>query len=358
MEVRDERENLANDICYRLNDSGIDMQRLKGIIYIAMQKYEITSRSTEIAVLDSEQNDEVLKRFLINKKVAGRTEKTLKYYAQSCRIIMESIGKTYKEITADDIRCYMALRLTRDHVSKTTIANEIRCFSSFCTWLRNEEYIIKNPMTRVETIKQAKTKKIALTELEIEQLRSAIKDERERLIFEMLLSTGCRVSELVQILLNEIDGNKILIHGKGQKDRYCYLNAKALIAIEAYMAKRTDSNPYLFPKGKNLSEGLKDGTYKPLKDRGAWWKNAENVIEGHMDNGTVEVIMRKLAKRAGVEKANPHKLRRTFATMALKHGMPIMQVSKLLGHEQLSTTQIYLDLSEDDLAQAHKKYVV
>lgn len=77
-----------------------------------------------------------------------------------------------------------------------------------------------------------------------------------------------------------------------------------------------------------------------------------------MDKGTVELIMRKLAKRAGVKKTNPHKLRRTFATMALKHGMPIMQVSKLLGHEQLSTTQIYLDLSEDDLAQAHKRYVV
>ena len=67
--------------------------------------------------------------------------------------------------------------------------------------------------------------------------------------------------------------------------------------------------------------------------------------------------MRKIAKKAGVEKANPHKFRRTCATMALRRGMQLIQVSKMLGHEEVSTTQIYLDLSEDELAAAHKKYV-
>jgi integrase/recombinase XerD len=357
MEIRDERENLVNDICVRLSDCGIELQELKDILYIAMHNYEITTRSTEIAVLDKNQNEEMLKRFIITKKVAGRTEKTLKYYYSSCKNILECINKTYSDIRADDIRCYMAVRLQRDKVSKTTIANEIRCFSSFYTWLRNEDYISSNPMVKVERIKQAKTKKIALTEMEVEQLRNAAHDERETAIIEVLLSTGCRVAEIVQILLSEIDGNKILIHGKGQKERYCYLNAKALIAIERYIAKRNDANPYLFPKGQNLKEGLRSGTYHG-QGRSRWWQQSENVLDGHMDKGTVETIMRKIAKRAGVEKANPHKLRRTFATMALKRGMPIMQVSKLLGHEQLSTTQIYLDLSEDDLAQAHKKYVV
>ena len=69
-------------------------------------------------------------------------------------------------------------------------------------------------------------------------------------------------------------------------------------------------------------------------------------------------MMRKMAERAGVDKANPHKFRRTCATMALRRGMPIEQVSKMLGHESLETTQIYLDLEENELEQAHKKYVV
>ena len=74
--------------------------------------------------------------------------------------------------------------------------------------------------------------------------------------------------------------------------------------------------------------------------------------------GTIECMMRKMAERAGVDKANPHKFRRTCATMALRRGMPIEQVSKMLGHESLETTQIYLDLEENELEQAHKKYVV
>ena len=77
-----------------------------------------------------------------------------------------------------------------------------------------------------------------------------------------------------------------------------------------------------------------------------------------MDRSSISAILRKLAKRAGVERANPHKFRRTCATMALRRGMPIEQVSKMLGHESVETTQIYLDLTEDELEQAHKKYVV
>lgn len=77
-----------------------------------------------------------------------------------------------------------------------------------------------------------------------------------------------------------------------------------------------------------------------------------------VDAGTIEAMMRKIARRAGVERANPHKFRRTCATMALRRGMPIEQVSKMLGHEEISTTQIYLDLTEEELEQAHKKYVV
>lgn len=65
-----------------------------------------------------------------------------------------------------------------------------------------------------------------------------------------------------------------------------------------------------------------------------------------------------MAKRAGVKQANPHKFRRTCATMALRKGMPIEQVSKMLGNESIETTQIYLDLTEEELALAHRKYVV
>lgn len=78
-------------------------------------------------------------------------------------------------------------------------------------------------------------------------------------------------------------------------------------------------------------------------------------LDTHTDKSTVENTIRKIKKRAGIEcGCYPHKFRRTCATMALRRGMPIEQVSKMLGHESIETTQIYLDLNEQDLAEAHK----
>lgn len=121
-----------------------------------------------------------------------------------------------------------------------------------------------------------------------------------------------------------------------------------------------DSNPYLFPKC------AKAGNVKAFREeighvKGMmpdWYRQDGMVDENeHMAAGTAESIIRKIGKRAGVEKAHPHRFRRTGATMALRAGMPIMTVSKLLGHESLETTQIYLDISEEELKQAHEKYV-
>ena len=93
--------------------------------------------------------------------------------------------------------------------------------------------------------------------------------------------------------------------------------------------------------------------------RAEWYKDPELVDEtGVPDKGVIEAIVRKLGARAGVEKVHPHRFRRTCATFALRRGMPIEQVSKMLGHANIATTQVYLDLSEEELAQAHRKYVV
>lgn len=356
--VRDEREEMINKLClYVQSVSDQEVGCIKSSLYILLNEYEIANRSTELAEVQTDRNEYLLKSFLIAKKVKGCTEQTLRYYRTEVKKILEKIGKNAEEVTTDDIRYYMAVRQNRDKVSKVTIGSEIRAFGSFYNWLYAEELIRKNPMTRIDRIKIEKTKKEALTEMEIERLRLHARGEKEKLIIEVLLSTGCRVSELVNILLTDIDGEKVLVHGKGEKDRYVYLNAKAVLALESYMNQRKDRNPYLIPRMKSVRElshksGRKD-RYQNL------WKYPENICDGgHADKSTVEQITRRIAKRAGVEKANPHKFRRTCATMALRRGMPIEQVSKMLGHESIETTQIYLDLSEDELEQAHKKYVV
>lgn len=356
MTVTDEREDLINEICQYLMPIVPDVSDAKNTLYMIMNKYEITSRCTEIAEIHEDRNEALLQKFLIAKTVKGCTPRTLEEYSKTIPKIIRTIGKTVDDISADDIRYYIAVRQKRDKISKTTAGNELRDLSSFFNWLYAEEIIRRNPMAKVDRIKKVKTKKEALTDMEIEKLRAAANGIREKMVIELLLSTGCRVSELVQILITDIEGNKILVHGKGQKDRYVYLNAKAQLFLDMYLAERSDRNPYLLPRMISVTSMRKSGLNK--KTWHDWWKNPENIDEGHTDKCAIESMTRTIARRAGVEQANPHKFRRTCATMALRRGMPIEQVSKMLGHAEIGTTQIYLDLSEDELEQAHKKYVV
>ena len=88
-----------------------------------------------------------------------------------------------------------------------------------------------------------------------------------------------------------------------------------------------------------------------------WFTKPEMVVEDQAaDKGTIEQIVRSLGRKCGV-KAYPHKFRRTCATNALKNGMPVEMVSKMLGHDNIGTTQIYLDINDDDMAAMHKRYV-
>lgn len=338
----DERSELIDNLSLILADRPINANELRNILYIELDKYEISSRCTEIALCQEDRNESLVRKFIVSKMVKGCTERTIEFYTTSMKFILNKINKTVDDITPDDIRLYIAIRKRRDGVTDTTIDNELRILRSFYSFLTAEELVLKNPMLRVEKVRKERFKKDALTEEEIEKLRyqaslgigtSQSKKYKTRDIFiiEFLLSTGVRVSELVGIKLSEMKGNRVLVHGKGRKDRYVYMNAKAEFALKRYMEDRKDSNSsYLLPGDD----------------------------DGHLGKGTVEARMRKIAKLAGVEKANPHKFRRTCATMALRRGMPIEQVSKMLGHEELSTTQIYLDLSEKDLEYAHNKYVV
>ena len=320
---------------------------------IILANYDITDRHTEVMVVDEDENQMLFRKFITAKIVKGLSERTLKYYRETIWAFFDRVQKNVKDVTADDIRLYIAVRLRQDKVSDTTAGNELRNLRSFYNWLSMEELIDKNPMAKIEPIKKAKTKKKAFTEYEVEILRAQCRTSRETAIVEVLLSTGCRVTELVNMTRSDIKGDSVLVRGKGNKDRLVYLNAKAMLALEKYMDERNDESGYLFPKGVTVA-----GNDKMRRVKGSWYQIPELVLNEPASIGGIEDIIRNIGKRAGVENTHPHRFRRTCATFALRRGMPIEQVSKMLGHEQLSTTQIYLDLTEEDLAQAHRKYVV
>lgn len=347
------KRELTEKIVYMLQSHGIADSGISAELIILLNDYDVTKKETALALCNEEENLMMLRKFLIAKTVVGCTERTIGFYRVSIGKVLEGINKPIREITTDDIRYYMALREKRDGVSRVTINNEFRSFRSFFGWLRREELIYRDPTERIEQLKEPKKKKYAFTEMEVEKMRSACKNSKETAIIEILLSTGCRVTELVGIKLDDLQGDTVLVHGKGNKERNVYLNAKTQIAIEKYLSDRSDTNAYLFPKMKPVTEREKKGVCE------GYYRIAGNIEpDGHMDKSSVECTVRAIGKRSGVKKAHPHRFRRTCATFALRRGMPIEQVSKMLGHEQLSTTQIYLDLNEEDLKNAHRRYVV
>jgi site-specific recombinase XerD len=214
-------------------------------------------------------------------------------------------------------------------------------------------------MLKVDAIKVTKKKKKAYSLLDLEKIRMGCRTNRERAMVEFLASTWCRVAEMSEVKISDIGNGKVTVHGKGDKYRECFLNARAQLALEVYLAERQDNNPYLFPRAKYAGDVVKMTKGTERRKEPEWYKNPENVDEfDHIAFGTIESIVRKIGRRVGVEKVHPHRFRRTGATMALRTGMPLTTVSKLLGHESIETTQIYLDISDEELEAAHKKFVV
>ena len=348
---QDIKGELVNNVLFRLQDfDDANLRRVKTALEVTLHDYDIVKTERQIAVYEEQMNEQILRRFLIAKQVEGCTPKTLQQYQSCIQRILWQIGKNVPDITVNDIRYYLAMRELKYKVSKRTLDNELRFMKTFFNFCLKEEITTRNPALAIGAIKGQKEVKKAFTEMELEKIRAACQSSRETALVEILISTACRIGEVEQIKIEDIKGDEIIVHGKGQKDRRVYLNAKAQIAIEKYLAERSDSNPWLFCGGFFRKSRNKNGL--------DWYKDPANVSDSYSHGSGLGSVVRTIGNRAGVEDCHPHRFRRTCATMSLKRGMPIEQVSKMLGHESVATTQIYLDLSDEDLAAAHRKYVV
>ena len=311
---------------------------IRTIIGDVLSRYEISPRQTSIVPHDN-IDIELITRFFVAKATAGLSEKSLAYYKFVLQKSLLRIGKRLKNIDTDDIRAYLTMR-RMEKVSNATLDNERRILSSFFTFLNDEGLINKNPTKRVEKVKQKKTRKLPFTEEEMENIRMAAKNDRDRAIIEFLYSTGCRVSEMVALNISDIDFKKreVLVLGKGNKERTVFLSPRCVATLHLYLNGRKDKNPALF-----VSDGIRS-QHKKDKFR--------------FTAAGVEDMIRKAGRKCGIEKAHPHRIRRTTATFALRRGMPIEQVSKMLGHESLETTTIYASSTVEEVKMSHEKFLL
>ena len=157
--------------------------------------------------------------------------------------------------------------------------------------------------------------------------------KRDLAIVDVLYSTGCRVTELVNMRFWDIDTDQssIKILGKGKKHNTVYLNETAKLSLEDYLAERKGDSEYLF-----------------VSDRSPY---------GQLNVRTVQHLFATIGKKLNI-KLSPHIIRHTSATLALQSGMSITQVQKMLGHSSVNTTQIYAETTQEDVAAAHKRYVI
>lgn len=311
----------------------VQLKKLKDVMNVNLANVEIIEQKNEVVVYEETNDTLAYKNYFVAKKISGVADGTLKMYKYTIDKFTTMMQKPYKDVSTNDIRVYLANRSMKDKVSNATLIRERGVLVQFFAWMTNEGYLIVNPAVKVEKIKKEKRMKKPFTEIELEHLRNACISTKEKFVIELLLSTGCRVSELISLDFEnyERDQDKISVIGKGNKERYVYINAKAKVAMTHYL----NEVPH-------ISGPIICGRYENTK----------------MSKEGIQTLLRRLSRRAGVDNVHPHRFRRTAATFALQHGMPIEQVKEFLGHENIDTTLTYAMINKGDLQAAHRKFVI
>ena len=278
-------------------------------------------------------NIELIDKFISAKEIEGCSKRTTKYYESTLLKMNSKLDKEITHMTTDDLRTYLTDYQKINNCSKASVDNIRRNLRSFFSWLEEENYILKSPMKRIHKIKTDKVIKETYSDETLELLRDNCNNLRDLAIIDILASTGMRVGELVKLNINDIDfeNRECVVFGKGNKERPVYFDARTKIHLKNYLNSRTDGNPALFVS--------LDSPYDRLKISG------------------VEIRLRQLGRRLGIQKVHPHKFRRTVATKAIDKGMPIEQVQSLLGHSQIDTTMHYAMVNQNNVKESHRKYV-
>lgn len=304
---------------------------VQDILIIELNNYEIQERCTDVALAD-DSADRMLKKFLATKRIEGIAESTLLRYAEENKKLIRFLGKPLYEVSTYDIRFYLSYRRENSgkKLGNRTLDGMRRCYSSFFSWLSAEGLIGRNPCAAIKQIKYRKEVKKPYSAAEMEKLRRACANKRDLALLDFLYCTGCRVSEVARLNIDDIDFENMecTVLGKGNKERTVYLSEVAAMNLGEYLAFREDGNEALFT-GKGTERLGKNG---------------------------IEVLLKRLGKKAGVINVHPHRYRRTLATNLLDRGMNIQDVAVILGHADLKTTQVYCYISQKNVKNAYSKY--
>ena len=320
-------QQLINDILHDMSEvlSAKELYALQIVLQKKLNTQNQTYPYTNIEYMDM---------FISAKRIEGCSERTLAYYKATIEHMLSIIVTPLRQVNTDDLRTYLAEYQLRNNCSKTTVDNIRRNLSSFFSWLEAEDYIIKSPIRRIHKIRTGSKVKETFSEECIEKLRDSCLHIRDLAMIDLLYSTGIRVGELVNLNINDInfEERECIVYGKGNKQRKVYFDAKTKVHLKRYLEQRKDYSEALFV--------TLDSPFERLKISG------------------VEIRLRKLGRLASLDqRVHPHKFRRSMATRAIDKGMPIEQVQKLLGHQQIDTTMHYAMVNQSNVKISHRKFI-
>ena len=248
-----------------------------------------------------------------------RSDSTKKSYGKDLKDMLGYIGKDEADITLPDLLDWVNHMKEKGN-STATIARRIGTCKRYFEFLMDVELIEKNPAKKLKAPRIVNKVEPTLTSDEVKAIIDCTTNPRDRAIIATLASTGMRISELVNITLDDFDGDDVNIVGKGSKRRVVHLNDTAMGYINEYLKVRKDGVDNLFVSNRHT----------PM--------NPDNI------NKTLKM----LAKKAGVEKnIHNHSLRHLWATSMLDHGVPIEQIQLCMGHSDISVTTRYAKIRNE-----------
>lgn len=303
--------------------------QLEQALYRVLSKYNMEAKKNEMIVSDNSWEADV-EMYLARRLISGIKQSSIEQYKHHLVAFFQTVSKPVKDITEMDVTNYLAYKRLKHGVNDKSLSNIERNINAFFSWQTKKGYLDKNPMDAMERVHVDKKVFYAFTDEELELIRRACKTARDRAIIEVLYSTGCRVSELVNIKIEDVDfkRNEVkIIRGKGGKDRLVYLTEIAEMYLNKYMSTREDTSEYLFVSQR-----------KP---------------HGQLSIDAVERIAKRIEKETGVKKVHPHRFRRTLATNLINRGMPVQEVQQILGHESLETTMVYCNVAAENVKHNH-----
>ncbi|MEX2584481.1 MAG: site-specific tyrosine recombinase XerD [Gemmatimonadota bacterium] len=298
------------------------------------------------AARDRLRRDFQLPRFLDHLRFErGVSDRTLEAYDHDVvrlAAFLRAAGRNGPEdATVADLRAFI-MRLKDLGLAPTSIARNISAFRTYFGFLVAEALVAADPSERIQTPKGWRSLPEVLTPVEVERLLESPDLShplawRDRALLEFMYASGVRVSELLGLKIRELalDEGVAVVHGKGGKERMVPIGRRAVGALSLYLR---ETRPRL-EKGRGEGRVFLNARGTPLSRMGIW-----KILRGHVE-------------QAGIDKpVSPHTLRHSFATHLLEGGADLMAVQEMLGHADISTTQIYTHVDRRYLAEVHRSF--